>query len=57
MFFFLRIGPYGKLLEEARKERNDALVKLEENRDDFKNALSEFLKQKTNYLFVCFRHF
>ncbi|CAA98263.5 RING-type domain-containing protein [Caenorhabditis elegans] len=35
-----KIGPYGKLLEEARKERNDALVKLEENRDDFKNALS-----------------
>ncbi|PIC27105.1 hypothetical protein B9Z55_019462 [Caenorhabditis nigoni] len=36
-----KIGPYGKLLEEARRERRDALVKLETNQDDFENALSE----------------
>ncbi|EFP07081.1 CRE-TAG-314 protein [Caenorhabditis remanei] len=34
-----KIGPYGKLLDEARRERRDALIKLEENQDDYENAL------------------
>lgn len=35
-----RIGPYGTLLNDARRERQDAIIKLEENQDDFENAIS-----------------
>ncbi|EGT55469.1 hypothetical protein CAEBREN_30526 [Caenorhabditis brenneri] len=43
-----KIGPYGKLLEEARRERRDAIIKLEENQDDFQNAISQFCTRSGN---------
>uniref|UniRef100_A0A8R1HSD5 IBR domain-containing protein n=1 Tax=Caenorhabditis japonica TaxID=281687 RepID=A0A8R1HSD5_CAEJA len=36
-----KIGPYAKLIDEARKDRHDAIVKLEENQDDFENAIND----------------